>query len=126
VELEFGTMLVQEWIETGPQFEELGNAVEGGDAEEGGGIVLDEKSPPSIVGLYVEALHQGENLVQYPLSPTRGDLEEEEEVNFFKFENAIKNHKTNVRKNTTFKMCPFPYLGGPVKTGNFDVLRVKF
>lgn len=86
VELQLDTIMVQEWIETGLQFEEPSTANSGGEEEQQDG--MDEQqivgpedlaNNPSTVALYVEALYNGENLVQYPASP-RSENGGDEEV----------------------------------------------
>uniref|UniRef100_A0A1I8BN30 TGF_BETA_2 domain-containing protein n=1 Tax=Meloidogyne hapla TaxID=6305 RepID=A0A1I8BN30_MELHA len=54
VELMLDISPVQEWIENGPQFEQKIYSD------------FDNENTPSSIALYVEAIYEGENLVQYP------------------------------------------------------------
>ena len=89
VELQLDTIMVQEWIETGLQFEE--SSVANSEREEEQQDGMDEQqiiepedlaNNPSTVALYVEALHNGENLVQYPASARGGNGGDEEVGNY--------------------------------------------
>jgi hypothetical protein len=64
VVLQLDAMEIQAWIETGLQFEEPPMDEADGQAE-AQAVEPDERSP-STVGLYVEAMYEGENLAQYP------------------------------------------------------------
>ena len=71
VELPLRNMLVQDWIETGPQFALPAEEMEGVSQEQ----TMPDENSPSTVGLYIEALYgEGENLVQYPVSGAEDEV----------------------------------------------------
>lgn len=71
VELPLDAMLVQEWIENGMQFEQQTVEEEQEEEQEAADHDIGTEQPQprsgssSTVALYAEAMHQGENLVQY-------------------------------------------------------------
>nr|CAD2166863.1 unnamed protein product [Meloidogyne enterolobii] len=66
VELMLDVLPVQEWIENGPQFEQQKFYSD-----------FDNENIPSSIALYVEAIYEGENLVQYPALPNNEENEDE-------------------------------------------------
>jgi len=66
VELMLDVLPVQEWIENGPQFEQQKFYSD-----------FDNENIPSSIALYVEAIYEGENLVQYPNLPNNEENEDE-------------------------------------------------